>query len=193
MLLYLNKIYLYCKNFFIQSLLNFLEDEDQYFKNMADKLRKIDPRLDNKIDWLKFYEGNRSHVINKSTIFICYRDEEGTLYTENYLIFIMISLLAHTLSISTGHTDEYYSIRDDLVAKATVHGIYDKRRDLASFVPKIIFKVIKKKYLDSVRLTLEIKFNEIYYAPDGEGAKKLFEKYKNGIPSDYKTTLSQRS
>lgn len=40
------------------------------------------------------------------------------------------------------------------------------------------FETYKQKYIIDKR---ENKFNEAYYAPEGEGAKILFEKYKNGI------------
>ena len=43
---------------------------------------------------------------------------------------------------------------------------------------RIIFLQYKKGYLESVRFNMEIKFNEVYWAPGGQGALELFEKYK---------------
>ena len=44
---------------------------------------------------------------------------------------------------------------------------------------RIIFLQYKKGYLESVRFNMEIKFNEVYWAPGGQGALELFEKYTN--------------
>jgi hypothetical protein len=43
----------------------------------------------------------------------------------------------------------------------------------------LIFNKYKRNYLEPIRLQLEIKFNEVYYAPTGKGALELFEKYRN--------------
>jgi hypothetical protein len=40
------------------------------------------------------------------------------------------------------------------------------------------FKKTKKRYINTLRLSLEIRFNEIYWAPTGQGALELFEKYQ---------------
>ena len=44
---------------------------------------------------------------------------------------------------------------------------------------RIIFNQYKKGYIESVRLDMEIKFNEVYWAPGGQGALELFKKYTN--------------
>ncbi len=46
---------------------------------------------------------------------------------------------------------------------------------------KLLFKRYKKSYHQEILLQQEIKFNEVYWAPDGPGAHQLFEKYKDGI------------
>jgi len=45
-------------------------------------------------------------------------------------------------------------------------------------VSRLIFNKYKRIYSENIRLQLEIKFNEVYYAPSGKGALELFEKYK---------------
>jgi len=43
---------------------------------------------------------------------------------------------------------------------------------------RLKFNNLKRIYSENIRLQLEIKFNEVYYAPSGKGALELFEKYK---------------
>jgi Leucine-rich repeat (LRR) protein len=43
---------------------------------------------------------------------------------------------------------------------------------------RLKFNNYKRSYSENIRLQLEIKFNEVYYAPTGIGALELFEKYK---------------
>jgi len=43
---------------------------------------------------------------------------------------------------------------------------------------RLVFNKYKRNYLEPIRLQLEIKFNEVYYAPTGKGALELFEKYR---------------
>ena len=43
---------------------------------------------------------------------------------------------------------------------------------------RLLFNKYKRNnYSEKIRLELEIKFNEVYYAPTGQGALELFEKY----------------
>ena len=44
---------------------------------------------------------------------------------------------------------------------------------------RTIFNQYKKGYIEPIRLDMEIKFNEVYWAPGGQGALELFEKYGN--------------
>jgi len=47
---------------------------------------------------------------------------------------------------------------------------------------KFTFMSVKKQYLEEeIRYKLETVHNESYYAPDGLGARELFNKYRNGI------------
>jgi Leucine-rich repeat (LRR) protein len=43
---------------------------------------------------------------------------------------------------------------------------------------RLIFNKYKRSYSENIRLQLEIKFNEVYYAPTGKGALELFKKYE---------------
>lgn len=100
--------------------------EDLFTKRLAHKLRKIDPKLDKKVDELKFLDGqNRSYTLDKKLIHLCKVNEHGEMYDENQLSLVMIHELAHTLCQSAGHTDEFYAIFNDLLAKATAQGLYD--------------------------------------------------------------------
>jgi len=80
-----------------------------------------------------------------------------------------------------------YDIKQRQVQTKDYIGISAKKRknlDLIyhelGFIPTMLqmkFTSNKAKYVDEKRLAIEVRFNEIYYAPNGKGALELFEKY----------------
>jgi Leucine-rich repeat (LRR) protein len=44
---------------------------------------------------------------------------------------------------------------------------------------RLKFNKYKKIYIETIRIDIEIRFNEVYWAPGGKGALELFEKYRN--------------
>lgn len=94
------------------------KNEDPYVLSLIAEIRKIDPAVDKIVDHLKFYEGKKSYTINKTYVHLCKFDENGELYNKNQLVLVLIHELAHTLSSDIGHTDKFYAIMDDLLAKA---------------------------------------------------------------------------
>lgn len=71
--------------------------------------------------------GDKSYTINKKTIYLCLRDEHNNYYNKNMLIYVFLHEIAHVLSVSINHTDEFREIFGALLSKATDMNIYDPR------------------------------------------------------------------
>jgi hypothetical protein len=68
-----------------------------------------------------------SYTINKGeSVFFCIgsRDDHRQLYDINTLMYVSIHELAHIVSISVGHTDEFMKNFKDLLGHATDIGVY---------------------------------------------------------------------
>jgi hypothetical protein len=95
--------------------------EDPYVLSLISELRHIDPSVNNIVDKLKFYEGNKSYTINKTYVHLCKYDKNGMLYNKNQLVLVLLHEVAHALCDEVGHTDKFQSILDDLLIKAEKH------------------------------------------------------------------------
>ena len=99
-----------------------LTQNDPKLLEIVRNLEKMDPRI-GELDI--FVGDNRSYTINKEKIYLCMKDRQGKYYENNALTYVLLHEIAHTLCTSVGHTDEFYGILDDLVAKAQKKGLYD--------------------------------------------------------------------
>lgn len=78
------------------------------------------------IKGLKLYKGNKSYTINKKSIYLCLKDENGEYYPMNMLIYVTLHELAHYLNKEDiGHTPKFHAIFEDLIEKASELGIYN--------------------------------------------------------------------
>jgi hypothetical protein len=71
------------------------------------------------------YKGGKSFCINKQKIYLCLMDEQDEYYDKQILIFVLLHEIAHVLTESIGHTEEFHEIFDALLKEATEQGIYD--------------------------------------------------------------------
>lgn len=74
---------------------------------------------------LKFSEGDKSYTINKKNVYICMRDENGEYYDRNFLKFVVLHEISHTLCDEIGHTPKFTRIFGDVLDRAAALGIYD--------------------------------------------------------------------
>jgi hypothetical protein len=81
--------------------------------------------LKNLMAEIKLHRGDKSYTINKEKIFLCLRDEKGSYYTDNMLLYVLIHELAHCVCREIGHTDTFNEIFQVLLDKASALGIYD--------------------------------------------------------------------
>lgn len=104
------------------------QNEDQYVRDLVTQIRQIDPRVDEVVDHLRFFEGDKSYTLDKKYVFLCKRDKKtGEQYHNNQLVLVLIHEISHALCDEVGHTPKFDMIFEDLLAKASKAGVYDDR------------------------------------------------------------------
>ena len=102
------------------------KNEDEYTRKLIDKIRIIDPSVNEVVKNLRFFEGDKSYTIDKKYVFLCKRDQKtGQQYDDNQLILVLIHEISHSLCDEIGHTDKFHEINDKLLAKAIDMGLYN--------------------------------------------------------------------
>jgi hypothetical protein len=79
---------------------------------------------------INLYKGSKSYTINKQNIYMCLKDENGSYYPQNMLIYVLAHEFAHVLCNSIGHTEEFHNIFDDLMAELIKDGFYDPKEEI---------------------------------------------------------------
>jgi hypothetical protein len=83
---------------------------------------------------LDIRESDSSYTEDKSTIYLCLRDEKGEVYPLNTIIYVALHEIAHYLNRTDyGHTEKFQEIFNDLLCKAASKGIYDPSKPHSSF------------------------------------------------------------
>lgn len=102
------------------------QNEDVFSRELVEKIRRIDPRVDEVVDQLRFFEGDKSYTLDKKYVFLCKRDKKtGQQYHNNQLVLVLIHEISHALCDEVGHTPKFDAIFEDLLNKATLAGVYD--------------------------------------------------------------------
>ena len=100
--------------------------EDDYVRLLVEKIRLIDPRVNDIVNQLKFFEGDKSYTIDKKYVFLCKRDKKtGEQYHNNQLVLVLIHEISHALCDEIGHTPKFDMIFEELLEKASKIGVYD--------------------------------------------------------------------
>ena len=101
--------------------------QDRFTKNLAEKLRYIDPRINEIFPTLSFYDGkNRSYTIDKKDIYLCKVDKHGNLYNQNQLTLVMLHEITHAIcKEEIDHTEKFKQVFNELLEKAEKAGLYD--------------------------------------------------------------------
>jgi CHASE3 domain sensor protein len=77
------------------------------------------------IEDIEFQSGNKSYTINKSKVYLCIYDENKNPYPLNMLVYVMIHEIAHVITESIGHTQEFHDNFEMLLEQAANEGRYD--------------------------------------------------------------------
>ena len=94
-------------------------EQDQYVLSLIDDIRQIDPSVDEIVDRLRFFEGDKSYTIDKRYVYICKKDKKTSeQYHRNQLTLVLIHEISHALCDEVGHTDKFNDIFEYLLAKA---------------------------------------------------------------------------
>ena len=102
------------------------QNEDQYVRYLVNQIRQIDPRVNEVVDQLRFFEGDQSYTLDKKYVFLCKRDKKtGEQYHNNQLVLVLIHEISHALCDEVGHTPKFDMIFEDLLEKASKAGVYD--------------------------------------------------------------------
>lgn len=94
---------------------------DPLLEELQEQLSVLHPKLRN----IKLYVGNKSYTINKKHVYICIKDEHGRYYNRNMLVYVICHEFAHVLCDEINHTEKFFLIFEDLLNKATEHGLYN--------------------------------------------------------------------
>jgi len=82
--------------------------------------------LNKHFEKLDIREGSSSYTEDKSTIYLCLRDERGNYYSQNTVMYVVLHEIAHILNKDNyGHTPEFHAIFNKLLCRAADIGIYD--------------------------------------------------------------------
>lgn len=85
-------------------------------------LKPLHPCVEN----LKLYVAEKSYTINKDKIYLCLKDKNGEYYPINQMVYVLIHEIAHLINTKdVGHTEEFHRVFEELLAKATVMGVYN--------------------------------------------------------------------
>lgn len=98
------------------------ESED-VIRNLKKNLSKIDPGY-GQVSIIEGFKG--ASTKNKKIVSICLRNPDtGKFYSENTLMYVLLHELAHVISPTYGHDDNFKERMNDLLFKAKELGIYD--------------------------------------------------------------------
>lgn len=92
--------------------------------NVKNKLSQLKLKPDpSKNKFKEIAEANTSYTVNKETIYLCLR-EGDKFVDENVLFFVALHELAHTVTESYHHTEEFWNNFRNLLRQAINKGLY---------------------------------------------------------------------
>ena len=107
--------------YYLLTNIEYFMSKDPVLNGLKNQLSAIHPKFAE----IEIYEGNRSYTVNKNKIFICLKDIYGRYYNRNMLVYVICHEYAHLLCEEIGHTNDFFRIFDEILAKATDLGLYN--------------------------------------------------------------------
>jgi hypothetical protein len=98
---------------------------------ILDKVRENFVRIDPKFGDIPLRYGNSSYTEKKSVITLCLaKPENGEFYDMNTIMYVALHELAHIITKSKGHGDEFKANFINLLRRAAQLGIYDPNKPI---------------------------------------------------------------
>jgi hypothetical protein len=104
---------------------NYTDQYDKFYDPKLDMLKDRIATAIPEINRIEISGSNKSFTINKKSVYICTKDENGSYYEDNMLIYVILHELAHVLCDEVGHTEKFKSIFRSLLERATKAGVYN--------------------------------------------------------------------
>lgn len=108
---------------------NYVQFSDPKIESLRARLSVIIPEINN--EDVKIYGSDKSFTINKKNIYLCIKDENGTYYEDNMLVYVLLHELAHVLcdeiddDETQEHKPKFKRINQELLDRATAVGLFN--------------------------------------------------------------------
>ena len=111
----------------------FLTSKSYYSQDhpILNRIRDNFAQLNSEYSKIPLREGNSAYTENKAVITLCIKNPEtGEYYDMNTIMYVALHELAHIVSKTHGHNDEFKRNFSTLLRQAARKGIYDPRRSI---------------------------------------------------------------
>lgn len=107
-----------------QNLILVCKDKYNHIPQVLRLVNSID--IENGINENVFNPFHSSYTLNKNEIGLCLRSSNGDFHELNKLFFVLLHELAHMMSESIGHTEEFWNNFKLLLRISIENGLYQK-------------------------------------------------------------------
>ena len=106
---------------------NYYSHDHPILNHIRDNFTQLDPEYAK----IPLREGNSAYTENKTVITLCIKNPEtGRYYDINTIMYVALHELAHIVSKTHGHNDEFKRNFSTLLRQAARKGIYDPRKPI---------------------------------------------------------------
>ncbi len=103
-------------------IIGYKSDQDPMLDIVRENFGKIDPKYKN----IPLRKGNSAYTENKAVITLCLKNPDtGEYYDVNTIMYVALHELAHIISKTHGHNDEFKNNFSKLLKKGEMVGIYN--------------------------------------------------------------------
>jgi hypothetical protein len=114
-------------------MLNKTPRDDTNSVPMLKKVRDNFARMNPAYTSIPLAEGDSAYTENKNHITLCLRDPKtGSAYDENTIMYVALHELAHVVTHSQGHGDEFKANFNEILKRAADQGIYNPTLEIPS-------------------------------------------------------------
>lgn len=100
----------------------YYSDDHPILNQVKQNFTKIDPQYSK----IPLKEGSSAYTENKAAIFLCLKDPETQEYYDfNTIMYVALHELAHIVSKTQGHNEEFKNNFSNILKKGAQIGIYD--------------------------------------------------------------------